>query len=97
MKRESEKRGASIRERLTAMFELPKEIVLNLPLISHVGNREITVENYKSLLEYSATNVRINTSAGVFRVSGRGLTLKHLTAESVTISGGLSEFGYILG
>ena len=84
------------RHRISSLFELPKEIVLNLPLVNVVGNQELTVENYKSLVEYSSVVVRINTSCGVLKVEGRGLVLKHLTAESVTISGALANFGYLI-
>jgi len=84
-----------LRARVAALFELPQEIVLDLPLISVIGQSELRVENYKSLLEYSDTHIRVNTGSGVLKIEGRKLTLKQLTSESVTVTGVLVNFGYI--
>ena len=85
-----------IRHKIASLFELPKEIVMNLPLITMIGGQELSVENYKSLVEYSDTLVRINTSAGIFKIEGQRLILRHLTSESVTITGILTNFSYII-
>jgi len=96
LKREQGKRNTDIRGQIANLFELPKEIVLNLPLISVVGNQELNVENYKSVMEYSEEIVRINTSCGVLKVEGRKLVLRHMTSEVVTISGTLTDFQFII-
>ena len=87
---------AGFLRKISSLFELPKEVVLNLPLVSLVGNKELTVENYKTLVEYSSTVVRINTASGVFKVEGRGLMLARLSVEAVTVTGNLEHFGYIV-
>jgi len=84
------------RSKISNLFELPKEIVMDLPLITMIGSQELSIENYKSLVEYSDTLVRVNTSSGIFKIEGRKLSLKHLTSESVTITGILTNFGYII-
>ena len=57
-------------------LDLPKEVVLDLPLVSMVGQDEVTVENHKGLLEYSAETIRIATGAGRLLLTGEGLELK---------------------
>jgi len=96
LKREQGKRNTDIRSQIANLFELPKEIVLNLPLISVIGNQELNVENYKSVMEYSEEVVRINTSCGVLKVEGRKLILRHMTSEAVTITGILTDFQFII-
>ena len=34
------------RRNMTEALELPKEILLHLPLISFIGQEEVTIENY---------------------------------------------------
>ena len=46
------------RRNMTEALELPKEILLHLPLISFIGQEEVTIENYKGILEYSEETVR---------------------------------------
>lgn len=84
-----------LRKNMTEALELPKEIMLGLPLVSLVGQEEVTVENYKGILEYDEENVRIGTSAGVLRLRGRGLCLKQLTAECLVITGVLEALEFL--
>jgi len=70
--------------------------VLNLPLISVIGNEELIIENYKSVVEYSEEVVRISTSCGILKVEGRKLNLRRMTSEAVTITGTLTNFGFII-
>ena len=96
MKCEQGKHNIDIRSQIANLFELPREIVLNLPLISLIGNEELTIENYKSVVEYNEEAVRISTSCGILKVEGRKLNLRHMTSESVTITGTLLNFQFII-
>ena len=96
MKREQGKHSTNIRSQIANLFELPREIVLNLPVISLIGNEELSIENYKSVVEYSDEAVRISTSCGVLKVEGRKLNLKQMTSEAVTITGTLTNFEFII-
>lgn len=84
-----------IRKNVTEALELPKEIMLGLPLISFVGREEVTIENYKGILEYSEETVRVGTMAGVVRLLGRGLCLKQLTAECMVVTGSVESMEFL--
>ena len=94
MNTEKEKK-ASMKSRLSGMLELPKEIMLNLPLVTVIGSEEVTIENYKSVIEYSQTRIRVNTSSGIFKIEGKNLTLKQITSEAVVITGIIGVMAYI--
>ena len=83
------------RKNVTEALELPKEIMLNLPLISLVGREEITIENYKGILEYGEEMVRIGTAAGVLRIQGNGLCLKQLSSECMVVTGRIDHLSYL--
>jgi len=76
-----------VKEKLTGLLALPKEITLNLPQIIATGRDEINIENYKSLIEFTDTKIRIQTSSGMLTVEGNNLTLKQVTTEHVLITG----------
>lgn len=84
-----------LRKNMTEALELPKEILLNLPLISLVGREEVTIENYRGILEYSEEIVRIGTAAGVLRLQGKGLCLKQLSAECMVVTGRLESLVFL--
>lgn len=89
-------RKVSIKKTITNMLELPKEIVLNLPMISIIGNEELHIENYKGVIEYNLDYIRINTSVGIVKIQGKNLMLKQITSENITVSGSLSSIEYTL-
>ena len=76
------------------MFELPKEVVFNLPIIQAFGSEDVNVTNYKGLVEYNNECVRINTSAGQVRIEGAGLVLKQVTAETISVSGRVTRIEF---
>ena len=84
-----------IRKHMTEALELPKELLLNLPLLSLIGREEITIENYKGILEYSEEAVRIGTAAGIIELSGSALCLKQLSAEVMVVTGRLDGIRFL--
>ncbi len=85
-----------IKNKIIKLFELPKEIVLNLPLISIIGNSEITIENYKGIVEYTQEKVRINTTSGIIKLHGRKLCIKQITGDCIKVTGLITAMEYIL-
>lgn len=85
-----------LKKKVAGALELPKEVMLNLPLISLTGNEELLIENYRGIIEYTETTARLNTACGVLRIDGRGLVLKELTSESLLITGRLAKLEFIV-
>lgn len=85
-----------IKQALTNMLDLPKEITMNLPLISIIGNEELLIENYKGVIEYTEEKIKVNTACGILQVDGRKLFLKQITAESITVTGNILGMEYLV-
>ncbi|MGN0134345.1 MAG: sporulation protein YqfC [Anaerotignum sp.] len=83
------------RKNMTEALELPKEIMLNLPLISFIGREEVSIENYKGILEYGEETVRVGTAAGILRLTGRGLCIKQLSAECLVVTGRVEKMEFL--
>jgi len=83
-------------KKLAGMLDLPREVTMNLPLITVTGSEQVSVENFKGVIEYTTERVRINTPCGVLKIVGRGLTLKQVTSENILITGGVSGLEYLM-
>jgi len=79
-----------IREKITTALTLPKEITLDMPLIVMMGRDELNVENYKNLIEFTPTIIRVKTATGLLAIEGTALQLKQITAENLLITGQIS-------
>jgi len=77
----------NIKETLTTAMTLPKEIALDMPLLSITGRGELAIENYKSLLEFTDIRIRIRTKVGAVVVEGERLNLSQMTTENLVITG----------
>ena len=84
----------NLRERAANFFSLPKEVALDLPLLTATGRGELSIENYKNLLEFSAEKIRIRTRDGIVDVTGEGLMLKQITSENVLVTGKISGVSF---
>lgn len=74
-------------ERIANLFELPQEVVLDLPQVSLVGNGFLRIENHRGIIEYQPDRIRVNTSRGEMAIRGRGLIIRTIVADEIVISG----------
>lgn len=81
-------------EKIADALDLPKELVLNLPKLIFTGNRELFVENYQGIVEYSDTVIRLNTSECLLKITGRGLGIKNIATEEITLCGDIKTLEF---
>ena len=77
------------------MFELPRDIMLNLPKISMIGNNQMLVENHRGVIEYTPQRIRVNSSIGVIRIQGNDMKLKNIAADDIMITGEIRTTEFI--
>ena len=80
----------SVAERL----DIPQDIILDLPRLTMLGNKQLLIENHKGIIEYTASLVRIKLSQGVIFVHGDSLLLGNLQAEQILVEGSIREIKY---
>lgn len=74
-------------DRLADLFELPKEVVLDLPQVSLVGNGFLKIENHRGIIEYQPELIRVNASRGEMAIRGKRLIIRTILPEEILISG----------
>lgn len=94
-KKSEAKERTTIKEKFVEVLELPKEIVLNLPKFTMVGNKDIIIENYKGIIEYDVSRIRINTGIGIVRMTGEGMIIKEITSEDIMVSGEITSIEFL--
>jgi len=87
--------GISIKEQLSELMSLPKEIILNLPQVILTGSGEVNIENYKNIIEYGDSRIRVNTNSGILLIEGTALGLKQITTELITVTGNIVRLEYL--
>jgi sporulation protein YqfC len=80
-----------------ASLDLPEEIVLNLPITTVVDNKNITVQNFKALKEYTQSNISIRLKKGNMIISGEKLFVECINTDYIKIKGKIKEIVYNMG
>ncbi len=76
-------------------MELPRDIVLDLPKITLVGNLQLYVENHKGIIEYSTGLIRINTKSGILVVTGSDLSIRTIVIEEIIVVGRIDKVEFL--
>lgn len=89
---QSRKRGRL--QRLAGLLEIPQDIVMDLPRITMLGNKQLLIENHKGIIEYTSSLIRIKLNQGELIVTGTDLTLGNLQVEQILVEGTVGELKY---
>ncbi len=74
-------------EKIEKMLEIPQEVCSNVPKITITGFDELTIENFKGILEYEEFFVRINTYIGIININGYQLGLENMSNDDIKVTG----------
>lgn len=81
------KQHGNFKRKVADILELPKDIIMDTPKLTIVGNIQLNIENHRGIIEYSADKVRINTSIGVYKITGLNLIIKNIIQDEIIIIG----------
>lgn len=84
----------SMRERIVDTLELPAEITLNVPKITILAKKEITVENHKGVIKFSTTELVVNTSLGPLTIKGEDFEIAFVGGTTMTLRGNFKSMVY---
>ncbi|MBU5438260.1 sporulation protein YqfC [Tissierella sp. MSJ-40] len=77
----------NVKYNLSEALELPKDIVMDLPKITMIGNIQLNLSNHKGIIEYTKEIIRVNTNSGVIKVTGEEMEIKTILSEEIMIVG----------
>ena len=80
-----------IKNKLQEAFELPAEMLCGTYRLTVVGNKSLTLENYKSIVEYEANIIRF--SSGVC-IMGDKLNVIEITGDEIIIGGTIKNIEF---
>lgn len=89
------KDSVTMREKVAKLLELPEDVISDRPKITTVGGKEVFVENYSSIIEFTGERVRINTKYGIITITGKNMKIREITSEDIIIFGSIDNIDYV--
>ncbi len=88
------KRGTNWKDVFADIFELPKDIMLDMPRLVLIGNLQLFLENHRGIIEYGEQKIRIAVGNGEIAVCGKGLQIRTLLNRDLSIEGEIEGIIY---
>lgn len=76
-----------IGERLADAASLPKDVVMGASVVTVLGSDEVIIENYRGIIEYTDSLVRVQTKGKQIRLCGKRLQVEYYTNDEMKITG----------
>ena len=86
-RREKAENRPSLRGRIADSVDASREVFLDVTRIIIIGKGEISIENYKGIVEYTAERIILEAKPRRIRLSGSGLEVKSITDEMLYVAG----------
>lgn len=83
-------KGRKLQNQLAYWLEIPKDIALDLPKITLIGNYQAFIENHKGILEYNTDLIRIKISTGQLIITGKDLFVRNILQQEISVEGKIS-------
>lgn len=75
-------------------LELPKDLMYGASIVTIIGRREVLIENYKGILEYTEDYIKIQTKNAKLTVYGKQLSIEYYTNEDMKVVGFVKSIEY---
>lgn len=83
------------KEVLVEKFDLPKDVLLDVPKIIVTGRNEVTIENHKGIMVFERDKIKINTNMSPIEIKGSEFEILYIAAATITIKGYFNSIEYV--
>lgn len=88
-----EKGGACLFDKekraVVSALSLPEDVMLGDMFLTFAGSRKVLIENYRNIILYTDTVLRLQGKNGRLTIEGKGLKINYYDKEQLLLSGGI--------
>lgn len=81
-------------EEISDHLNLPADILAGAPIITATGRNQICLENYKGIIEYNDSLVKVQSKACKICIEGQELNILYFTEDEMKITGFIKAIYY---
>lgn len=82
------------KNRILEKIDLPKDVVMDLPKITIIGDNEITIENHEGIESFEDECIKIKTNNGIIKIEGQNFEILYIASETIVLSGKFKSVDY---
>ncbi|WP_163101901.1 sporulation protein YqfC [Peribacillus alkalitolerans] len=87
--------GQTFKQLVEKSIDLPKDVMMDLPRITMIGQIHIYIENHRGLLAFSDKEIRLLLKQGQLLVKGNGFVIRTILPEEILLEGKIESVLFI--
>lgn len=91
----SKKKNVTFKEKIATKSGVPSEVILGAPVVNVIGYQELIIMNYRGILEYTDSILRVQTKIGEIKISGKNLDINYYINDEMKIFGRIIKIEYV--
>lgn len=82
------------KEKAVNALKLPKDVILGEILISFLGRKSVLIENYRSIILYTDSSIKLQAKNCRIIICGSRLMIEYYTNEEMKINGNIKSLEF---
>ncbi|WP_040948381.1 sporulation protein YqfC [Gorillibacterium massiliense] len=79
------------------LLDVPRDVILDVPRLTMIGNMQLYIENHHGVLHFSSDLLRLALAKGHLEIHGSDLVLRAILPEEVFVEGTIGDIKYVTG
>lgn len=75
-------------------LKLPRDLIMGDVNIRIIGKSEVFIENYRYIIEYSETVLKLQCKNTKLKILGKKLSIEYFSKDDMLVRGMISEISY---
>ena len=88
--------GYDVRRNLAENLKLPKDLLTGDVNVRIMGKREVFIENYRYIIEYSEAVLKLQCKNTKLKITGNKLVIEYYSKDEMLVKGMIDEICYYL-
>lgn len=93
-RKETKEEQEQITETISRKLGLPSDILAGAPIINAIGRTELVIENYKNIIEYTGTLIKVQTKLCRISIEGTNLNIIYFNNDEMKVTGIIHSIHY---
>lgn len=95
MKTRRKKKKEPLVKKIASRFDLPEDVLFDIPRTTLYDNSELRIENYKTVLEYEDTNIKLACKERFIQIAGTNLNITVITDDEISVKGIITSIEFL--
>jgi len=87
-------RKRQFQQQVAGFLDIPRDLMMDSPKLVLTGDVQLSIENHRGILAYTAEVVRVSTTIGELEVTGLDLTLKNILPDEIMVEGKIKSIAF---